>query len=410
MDTTMLFTAALQLADPWRVIDVGFRDGADGKRELHITVGFRSGSRFHCPEAGCREEACPVHDVRERVWRHPDFFQYKAFIHAGVPRVARPAHGVHAVAVPWARPGSGFTLLFEAMVVELAKSQPVADVARQVGEHDTRSWRFIRHYVDEARLYEDHTGVEAIGIDETSRKGHNYITVVADLTERDVINVTPGKDATTVKRFADDFMAHNGDPDRVRLVTCDMSLGFAKGIREHLPNAAKVIDRFHVVKHANEAVDKVRKAEARENPLLRRTKYLWLRNEANLTGPQLEVKRNLARRRSKTARACGMRETLQDIYADGAGRAEAEAGFKALCLWMMHSRLEPMKALARQFRRHWDDILAYFDHRCTNAILEGLNSVIQHVKTRARGFRNMEYFSTMIYLTCGRLDLNTVTA
>ena len=81
-----------------------------------------------------------------------------------------------------------------------------------------------------------------------------------------------------------------------------------------------------------------------------------------------------------------------------------------MCSWMMRSRLEPMKALARQLRRHWDDILAYFDHRCTNAILEGLNSVIQHVKTRARGFRNMEYFSTMIYLTCGRLDLNTVTA
>ena len=203
------------------------------------------------------------------MWRHPDFFQYKAFIHAGVPRVSCPEHGVHAVPVPWARPGGGFTLLFEAMVVELAKSQPVADIAAQVGEHDTRLWRFIRHYVQEARLYEDHTGVEAIGIDETSRKGHDYITVVADLVERDVINVTPGKDATTVKRFADDFMARNGDPNRVRLVTCDMSPGFAKGIREWLPNAAKVIDRFHAVKHANEAVDKVRKAEGRKNGLLK---------------------------------------------------------------------------------------------------------------------------------------------
>ena len=410
MDTTSLFTAALQLADPWHVTDVEFRDADAGGRELRITIGYAPGSRFHCPEAGCAEASCPVHDMRERVWRHLNFFQYKAFIHAGVPRVTCPEHGVHAVSVPWARPGSGFTLLFEAMVVELAKSQPVADIAAQVGEHDTRLWRFIRHYVQEARLYEDHTGVEAIGIDETSRKGHNYITVVADLTERDVINVTPGKDANTVKEFSLDFMAHNGDPNRVRLVTCDMSLGFAKGIREHLPNAAKVIDKFHVVKHANEAVDKVRKTEGRENGLLKRTKYLWLRNEANLTDPQLETKRNLRKQRLKTARACRMRETLQDIYADSAGHAEAEAGFKALCSWMMRSRLEPMKALARQFRRHWNDILAYFDNRYTNAILEGLNSIIQHVKTRARGFRNMDYFSTMIYLTCGKLDLNTVTA
>lgn len=409
MDTTSLFTAALQLPDPWRVSGVEFRDGADGRRELHVTIGFAPGSRFHCSEAGCGETSCPVHDVRERVWRHLNFFQYKAFIHAGVPRVACPEHGVRAVPVPWARPGSGFTLLFEAMVVELAKTQPVADIAAQVGEHDTRLWRFIRHYVDEARPYEDYTGVEAIGIDETSRKGHRYITVVADLVERNVICVVPGKDSGTVGRFARDFMDHNGDPGRVRLVTCDMSLGFAKGIREHLPNAAKVIDKFHVVKHANEAVDRVRKAEGRHNALLRRTKYLWLRNEANLTESQLETKRNLQRRRLKTARACRMRETLQDIYADSADRIEAEAGFRALCSWMMRSRLEPMKALARQLRRHWDDVLAYFDHRRTNAILEGLNSVIQNVKTRARGFRNMDYFSTMIYLTCGRLDLRTVT-
>ena len=350
-----------------------------------------------------------MHDVRDRVWRHLDFFQYKAFIHAGVPRVSCPEHGVRAVPVPWARPGSGFTLLFEAMVVELAKSQPVADIAVQVGEHDTRLWRFIRHYVDQARLCEDYTGVEAIGIDETSRRGHRYITVVADLAERNVICVVPGKDANTVKQFALDFMDHNGDPNRVGLVTCDMSLGFAKGIREHLPNAAKVIDKFHVVKHANEAVDKVRKMEAGMNPLLKRTKYLWLKNEAGLTTLQLQTKHNLQRQRVKTGRACQMRETLQDIHATSTSRTQAEAGLQALCSWMMHSRLEPMKTLARQIRRHWQDILAYFDHRCTNAILEGLNSIIQHIKTRARGFSNMDYFSTMIYLTCGKLDLTTIT-
>lgn len=157
------------------------------------------------------------------------------------------------------------------------------------------------------------------------------------------------------------------------------------------------------------SVDRVRKAEGGHNALLKRTKYLWPGNESSLAELQLETKRGLQKQRLKTARACRMRETLQDIYADSASRAEAEAGFRALCSWMMHSRLEPMKALARQLRRHWDYILAYFDHRRTNAVLEGLNSVIRHVKTRARGFRNMEYFSTMIYLTCGRLDLRTVT-
>lgn len=105
-----------------------------------------------------------------------------------------------------------------------------------------------------------------------------------------------------------------------------------------------------------------------------------------------------------------MRECLQDIHADSADSTEAEAGFKALCSWMVHSRLEPVKALAGQFRRHWQDILAHFGHRRANAILEGLNSIIQHVKTRSRGFRNMDHSGTMIYLTCGKLDLNTVIA
>lgn len=177
-----------------------------------------------------------------------------------------------------------------------------------------------------------------------------------------------------------------------------------------MPNAARIIDKFQVIKHANEAVDKARKAEAGENPPLKRTKYLWPGNESNLTDPRPEVRRDPAKRRSKTARACGMRERLQDIHADSANRTKAEAGFKALRSWMMHSRPEPMKALARQFRRHWQDILAYFDRPYTNAILEGLNGIIRHVKTRSRGFRNMDHSGTMIYLTCGELGLNTVTA
>ncbi|MFR3196359.1 MAG: ISL3 family transposase [Bifidobacterium longum] len=384
MDTSHLFTAALRLQSPWKVGSVDFRDADGGRQELHIMIGFEPGVRFHCPETGCREDACPVHDRRERVWRHLNFFQYKAFIHAAMPRVTCPEHGVRTVPAPWARPGGGFTLLFEAWAVEVARHLPAGTFAEQV---------------DEARRLEDYTGVEAVGIDGTGRKGHGYITVVADLVEHDVTDVTPGKDPATVERFARDFMGHNGVPEYVRLVSCDMSLGFRKGIRECLPNVRRIVDKFHVARHANEAVDKAGKTEGRSNPLLKRTKYLWLRNEESLAELQVETKRNLTRQRLKTGRACRMRETLQDIYDTSADRAEAETALKRLCSWMTRSRLEPMKEFARQIRRHWRDILAYFDHPYTNAILEGLNSVIQNVKRRARGFRNMDYFATMIYLT-----------
>ena len=378
MDTSRLFTAALQLREPWKVESVDFRDGDNGRQELHIGIGFEEGSRFRCPEPGCRQDGCPVHDTRGRVWRHLNFFQYKAFIHAGVPRVTCPEHGVRTVPVPWARPGSGFTLLFEAWAVEMARHLPVSTLAEQV--------------------------------DETSRKGHHYITVVADLVEHDVTNVTAGKDSSTVKRFVDDFTAHNGVPGYVRLVTCDMSPGFRKGIRGYLPNAERIVDKFHVVKHANEAVDKVRKAVGRSNGLLKRTKYLWPRNESGLSELQLENKHALMKQRLKTGRACQMRETLQDIYETSRTPAEAWVRLHRLCSWMMHSRLEPMKDLARMIRRHWNEILAYFTHPYTNAVLEGADSVIQNIKRRARGFRNMDYFATMVYLTCGKLDLKAVTA
>lgn len=140
--------------------------------------------------------------------------------------------------------------------------------------------------------------------------------MVAGLVEHDVTDVTPGRDSTTVERFAGDFMDHDGVPGRVRLVTCGMSRGFQKDIREHLPHVRRIIDKFHVARHANEAVDKVRKAEGRENGLLKRTKYLWLGNEAALSDLWLETKRGLTRQRLKTARACRMREVLQGICMD----------------------------------------------------------------------------------------------
>ena len=410
MDTTSLFTAALRLPGPWRVSGVEFRDATDGKRELHVAIGFEPGSHSHCTEEGCREEACPVHDTRGRVWRHLNFFQYKAFIHAGVPRVTCPEHGVRTVPVPWARPGSGFTLLFEAWAVEMARHLPVGTLAEQVDETDTRLWRSVARYVGEARDLEDYTGVEAIGIDETSRKGRHYITVVADLVAHDVINVTAGKDSSTVKRFVDDFTARNGVPGYVRLVACDVSLGFWKGIRGYLPDVGRIVDKFHVVKHANEAVDKVRKAEGRSNGLLKRTKYLWPGNESGLSELQSETKHALMKQRLKTGRACRMRETLQDIHETSRTPAEAWVRLHRLCSWMMHSRLEPMKDLARMIRRHWNEILAYFTHPYTNAVLEGADSVIQNIRRRARGFRSMDYFAAMVYLTCGKLDLKAVTA
>ena len=406
MNTSDLFAIALNLPSPWVISKVEFKPDSAGSMELHINLSFPRGSKFICPVCGAELSA---YDTTPRVWRHLNFFQYKTYLHADLPRVKCEEHGVKTVAVPWAREGSGFTLLFEGWVVELAKHLPVATIAEMVREHDTRLWRFIKHYVDDARAAEDYSNVSNIGIDETSKKGHNYVTVVADLDERKVIYATDGKDSTTVDRFVTDFKAHDGQPKAIEVVTCDMSLGFKKGITTHFTNSHTVIDKFHVIKHINEALDKVRRDEATSTPynrfLLKKTKYIWLKNDGNLTDRQRERKEALLHKRLKTGRAYAMKITLQEIYEQAATRDEANTMLKKLCSWMKRSRLMPMKEFAQLLENHWQEILNYFDHRYTNAILEGLNSIIQNIKRRARGFRNDEYFKTMIYLVCGKLNL-----
>jgi len=420
MDNTTLFTAALQLEYPWKVTDVEFLPDEDkpDKMTLHITVGFEKGAKFifynedgsvWADENGNPIE-CTAHDTVDRTWRHLNFFQYETYIHAKMPKVSDGQGHCPTVQAPWARKNSGFTLLFESWVLELAKHVPVAAIARLVGEHDGRLWRIIKHYVDEARKLKDYSAVTSIGMDETSRKGHNYITVVVDLKERNVIFATEGKDHTTVDQFVKDFETHNGNPDNIKIVTCDMSLGFRKGVADNFHNSQTIIDKFHVIKHANEAVDAVRKAESKENPILKKTKYLWLKNEGNLTDKQLEWKHELmkASKHLKTGRAYSMRVELQDIYDQAYDRQTAEARLSKLCTWMMHSRLAEMKKLCGLIKDHWTEILNYFDYKFTNAILEGMNSIIQNVKRRARGFRNTEYFKTMIYLNCSDLDIEAV--
>ena len=134
-----------------------------------------------------------MHDTEEKTWRHLDFFQHQAYLTARVPRVECPEHKVRLVAVPWARPRSGFTLLFEALVMAMVREMPVATLAGLVGESDMRIWRIVHHYVDQAVEAQNLEGVERVGIDETSsRRGHEYVSVFADLDERRGVFVRRG--------------------------------------------------------------------------------------------------------------------------------------------------------------------------------------------------------------------------
>jgi transposase len=404
MRDTDLMQLALGLVPPWQVKACVF--DAD-KRRLDIEIDFARGGRFPCP--ACGKPECPVHDTARQEWRHLDFFQHQAFLHARTPRITCPDCGVKQIAVPWARPGSGFTLLFEALAMTPMTAMPVAAAARLMGEHDTRLWRILHHWVGQARERADYAQVKRVAIDETAaRRGHDYITLFVDIDKRRVLYVADGRDAGTVAEFADDLEAHNGDASRIKEVCIDMSAAFIKGVADNLTEAEITFDKFHAVKLVNDALDKVRRAESRERPELKRSRYLWLENEPNLSAEQAAQLGSLASTNLKTARAYRLRLAFQDIYAQPS-RGWGELFLDRWYSWARRCRLEPMKQVALTVDRHRDGILRWFDSAIANGLIEGINSLVQAAKAKARGYRSTRTLKAITYLVAGKLDLSLPT-
>ena len=404
MRDTHLLQLALGVQSPWFVVASDF--DLDKKR-LDIKLDFKAGARFECPE--CKAPGCPVHDTVEKTWRHLDFFQHQAFLTARTPRVTCTKCGVHLVTVPWARPNSGFTLLFEGFAMALAMHMPIAVAAGFLKITDKRLWRVVFHYVGAAVARMDLSGVKRVCIDETAAKrGQDYITLVVDIDGRRVVFVADGRSADAVRQFADHLEDRGGDASHVKQASIDMSPAFIAGVTENLTEAEITFDRFHVMKLIGDAVNDVRRAEVKARPELRGTRYVWIKNEPNLTAKQSTVLDTLSSTNLKTARAWRMRLAFQDIYAQPT-RGWGELFFDKWIGWAKRSRLEPMKAVARTMQKHREGILAWFDSRISNGLIEGINSVVQAAKTKAHGYRNSETLKAVTYLVAGKLDLRLPT-
>jgi transposase len=399
-----LFRLALGLAEPWQVVKIAFSEEA---HRLDLWLDFPAGSRFPCP--GCAGGERAGYDTAERVWRHLNFFQHQTFLHARQPRIECPEHGVKTVEVPWARPGAGFTLLMEAFVLLLARNgMTPRQVGRVIDAHDTRIWRILRHYVDEARAQADHSQVTAIGVDETSRaRGQNYITVFMDLAEaqRRVLFVAEGRDARTVERFRKDLESHGGRADHVEEACLDMSPAYIRGLTGAFPRVQLTFDQYHLTALLNEAVDAVRREEQRTHPELKGTRYVWLKNDWNRTARQAAVFDDLRSSHLATVRATHIKTVFQDVFACE-GVEEAEPLLTRWYFWATHSRIGPIIKAAKTIKKHWDGVLRWFASRITNGVLEAINSLIQSAKANARGFRSTEYLITMVYLIAGKLKFN----
>lgn len=395
-----LFQRALGLQEPWQVVGVEFDAG---ERRLDLRIDFPKGSRFACAE--CGRQGLKVHDTEAKTWRHLDFFEHQAYLTARVPRVRCPEHGVRQVELPWARERAGFTLLFEALVMALVKQMPVAAVGELIGESDMRVWRIVHHYVDEAVEAQDLGGLERVGIDETSsRRGHKYVSVFADLDERRAVYVTEGRDQGTVQEFSCFVATHGGDPEQITEVCQDMSEAYLAGVLKQLPSAEITFDRYHIRQHLSRAIDEVRRAEAKQHKgLLKNTRYLWLKRPAKLSAKQQDWLDELLQQPLVTARAYEQAIKFDHFYEiDDPDTAE-----QYLRRWIDQVKageIAPLIKFAEMLEEYWLGITRWHHSRVSNGLLEGLNSLIQAAKRRARGYRTNRNYIAMIYLVAGKLN------
>ena len=388
-----LFALGLGLTAPWKIVNVGLVGG-----ELHIKVDFERGARFGGLE---------VHDTVTRKWRHLNFFKYPCWVHARVPRVKGADGKVTTVQVPWAHPWSGFTKDFEVFAIELVSNMPVAPASRILGVPDTRLWRLIHRSVERCRSLLDIGQPRRVGVDETAaRRGHDYISVFVDLDARRVLYACQGRDSKTLHEFKTFLESKGADPRQVESFTCDMSPAFVLGINQAFPKAHITLDKYHLVALLSRAVDETRRRES-TSKTHKRTRWLWLKNPINLTAKEEARPGELLSEHAfpNTSKAYGLKLAFQDLFK--LSREDSQIAFYEWIGMAMTSQVQPIIKVAVTFFNSAEKILRWFETGISNGFLEGLHSVLQATKNKARGYSNHQNLITMSYLLHGKLTGTT---
>lgn len=399
-----LYTQILGICTPWQVSEVELSVAAG---EVKVYVEQQAGTQAHCPKCG---QACPGYDSRRRQWRHLDTCQFKTLLVADVPRVDCPEHGVITVDVPWSEPWSGFTALFEALVIDWLREASVAAVSRRLRLSWNAIDRIMQSAVRRGLSRRAEIAPTRIGVDETAfRKRHDYVTVVSDQDSGQVLYVADDRGQGSLAAFYTGL----AEPQRAAIesVAMDMWPAYIRATLDAVPRAREKIafDKFHVAKYLGDAVDKVRRtehrgllAEGRDD--LTRTKHRWLMNPSNMSPAQWRDFKYLRESALKTARAWAIKELAMRLW-HYASRTWANKAWQRWLAWAVRSRLAPMIKVARTIKHHLWGIINAVVLKANNGGAESINSRIKMIKVRSRGFRNKERFRNAIYFHLGGLDL-----
>jgi transposase len=403
MNGNDIISLGLGIEAPWKI--TGQTMNTDKTpHELRISLSSDRGTAYPCPQCG---ELCKPHDFKEMTWRHLNFFQHLCYITARVPRIRCEDHGVKRINVPWARKGSKFTLLFEQAALILVREMPVLAAARIMEIQDKKLWRIVSHYVSINLAKLDLSGLKAIGLDETaSKRRHNYVTVFIDLDKEKapVIFAAVGKGKEVIHQFRRFLHRQNGNADNILEVVCDMSKAFVAGIKQTFSKARLTVDWFHVVQSFTSALNKVRMLESKKKTLPKDTRWATLKNaDEPLSTGQRAALSELKAMDFFTATAWRVKERLRWVRKATTIRG-AKWRLSNFLLCMSFSDLQRSETLRpvidaiETVIRHRKAIEARWESGHSTARLEGLNSLFQAARARARGYRNPHTFITMIYL------------
>lgn len=402
-----LYHQLLGVVSPWRVVEVEL-DAAEEVVRVFIDFDGRS-ANFYCPECG---DLANLYDRREvRSWRHLDSCAFKTYLVASLPRVSCRKHGVLTPKVFWCEPNSRFTAMFERFALDVLLATQVQSKAAKLLRLSADQIEYLMRKAVARGLERRNKRerIEHAGLDEKSfQQGHAYATVLSDLDQGRVIEMTQHRTQESVVGLLETALS-SFQKENVRSVTMDMWAAFANARAQVLPKAEVVHDRFHVAYYLNEAVDRTRKDEHRKltreaDSTLAKTKYLWLRSQTNMTDRQKQSLEALSGLELQTAQVWAFKECFRQFF-DCKTPYGASVFFRqwyeaALALGNVH-----LSKVATMLHKHLAGLLAYIRHRVTNALAENLNGQIQRVKTNARGFRSFENFRLAVLFFLGKLNL-----
>jgi len=397
-NSEQIFSIALGLQEPWSIKEIIF----DKENSiLNIYLQFTKGSKFKMED----DIEYTAYDTVERSWQHLNFFQHKCYLHAKVPKVKQSDGKIKTQVVPWARKGSGFTLLFEAFSMLLIENEmPVNKAAKVLQVYPNRLWNIFNYWISIAHNEDKIENLDKVGFDETSvRKGHNYITTAVDLDEKRILFAVEGKGADCIEKSVKYLEDKKVNIDAIKQVCIDMSPAFISGCVNYLPNASITFDKFHVMKEVNKAMDELRKLERKGNNLLKGHKYTFLKNKLS---PKIREERDfLLEMYPKLGEGYRFVQLFKEFW-NIRDKEEAEGYLAFWCDIVTESKIFSFIKVVNTIKSHWSGIINYIESKINNGILESLNSKIQLSKKRARGYRNINNFINMIYFTCGKLKFN----